>query len=194
MEEKPPPSGHSGSRMPGWVQAPGRWLLWSADKPMSTTQPAEVSSIASRTIEPGRFDRAVTEPMDAERVCDRMYRVTHDGGIYDVDLESGCSCPDHEYRGDQYVCKHVIRAALVEVFANTASTELVARVAAHAREHGCPVDGHGGQCPGPLGGTRTLPCPTCCDAVRSDGVDSGAARGSRRSVGVSAGAIRAAYS
>ena len=82
-----------------------------------------------------------------------------------------CSCPDHEYRGDQYVCKHAVRAALVEGFANTVSTELVARVVAHAREHGCPVDGHGGECPGPLGGTQSLPCPTCCDAVRSPGVD-----------------------
>ena len=139
---------------------------------MSTTSHAVENSTGTRSIEAGRFDRAVTTEMDVSRVADRLYHVTTESGAYDVDLESGaCSCPDWQYRGDQLVCKHAVRAALVEVFANTVSTELVARVVAHAREHGCPVDGHGGECPGPLGGTRSLPCPTCYDAVRSPGVD-----------------------
>ena len=69
------------------------------------------------------------------------------------------------------MCKHAVRAALVEVFANTVSTELVARVVAFARDQDCPVDGHGGRCEGPLGRTGSLPCPTCCDTVRSPGVD-----------------------
>ena len=75
--------------------------------------------------------------MDIERVCDRMYRITHDGGTYDVDLESGaCSCPDHEYRGGEYVCKHAVRTALVEVFANTSSRLLFLSVLATA---GCSL-------------------------------------------------------
>ena len=147
---------------------------------MSSKTAETVSSIDTPTTTPGaaaiearRYGRAVTDRMTVERVADRLYRVTNgDGEGYDVDLATGaCSCPDAEYRGDRFVCKHAVRAALVEVFANTVSTELVARVVAHACEHGCPVDGHGGECPGPLGGTRALPCPTCCDAVRSPGVD-----------------------
>ena len=146
---------------------------------MSTEQADSVRSIdtsrsttSTPVVEAGRFDRAVREAMITERVADRLYRVTNvedDGKGYDVDLETGaCSCPDAEYR-PEYVCKHAIRAALVEVFANTVSTELVARVVGYAREpdHGCP---HGHDfCDGPVG--PRLPCPGCMDAVRSEGVD-----------------------
>ena len=88
MVGKARPLGHSGSRMPGCCNHPDGGFLRSAGKPMSTTTPAEVSSIASRSIEAGRFDRAVTEPMDVSRVCDRLYRVTHGGETYDVDIEN----------------------------------------------------------------------------------------------------------
>jgi hypothetical protein len=47
----------------------------------------------------------------------------------------------------------------------------VARVAAFTRDQGCPVDGHGGDCEGPLARTGSLPCPTCCDATRSEETD-----------------------
>jgi hypothetical protein len=144
---------------------------------MSTKTTTAGNSIGATTthpaIETGRFERAVTSSMDVSRVADRLYAVTNgDDKTYTVDLATGvCDCPDAQYRGDQFVCKHAIRASVVETFAHTVSTELVARVVRHAREHSCPVDGHGGNCPGPLGGTDQLPCPTCCDATRSDGVD-----------------------
>ena len=53
------------------------------------------------------------------------------------------------------------------------TTQTVAKVAGYARdpEHGCPTEGHGGECAGPLAGNGQLPCPTCCDATRSDGVN-----------------------
>ena len=141
---------------------------------MSTTDHAVENSTGTQTasIEADRFERAVTESMSVERTADRLYSVATESGSYDVDLRtSACSCPDAGYRGDRYVCKHAVRAALVEIFANMVSTELVARVVAFARDQGCPVDGHGGRCEGPLGRTGSLPCPTCCDTVRSPGVD-----------------------
>ena len=141
---------------------------------MSTTDHAVENSTGTQTasIEADRFERAVTESMSVVRTADRLYTITTESGEYGVDLRTGaCSCPDAEYRGDRYVCKHVCRAALAEVFANTVSTELVARVVRFAIANGCPADGHGGRCEGPLGRTGSLPCPTCCDAVRSPGVD-----------------------
>jgi hypothetical protein len=141
---------------------------------MSTTDHAVENSTGTQTasIEADRFERAVTEPMAVERTADRLYTVTTESGSYDVDLRTGaCSCPDAEYRGDRYVRKHTIRAALVEVVANTVSTELVARVVAFSRDQGCPVDGHGGDCEGPLARIGSLPCPTCCDATRSEETD-----------------------
>jgi hypothetical protein len=141
---------------------------------MSAIDHAVENSTGTQTasIEANRFERAVTEPMSVERMADRLYRVTTESGEYDVDLRAGaCSCPDAEYRGDRYVCKHAVRAVLVEVFANTVSTELVARVVAFARDQGCPVEGHGGDCTGLFGGTGALPCPTCCDAARSPTTD-----------------------
>jgi hypothetical protein len=113
--------------------------------------------------------------MDVERVADRFYKVhSSSGSTYDVDLRTGsCSCPDHERRGNRWgPCKHAIRAAIADVYATgTVTSETGAFVANYARENGCPVDGHGGDCPGPLGGTDQLPCPTCCDAARSPTVD-----------------------
>ena len=141
---------------------------------MSTTDHAVENSTGTQTasIEADRFERAVTESMSVERTADRLYTVTTESGAYDVDLRTGaCSCPDAEYRGDQYVCKHACRACLVEVVANTVSTELVARVVAFTRGQGCPVGGHSGRCKGPLARTGSLPCPTCCDATRSEETD-----------------------
>ena len=141
---------------------------------MSTTDHAVENSTGTQTasIEADRFERAVTESMSVERTADRLYTVTTESGEYGVDLRTGaCSCPDAEYRGEQYVCKHAIRAALVEVVTNTVSTELVARVVAFTCDQGCPVNGHGGDCKGPLGRTDSLPCPTYCDATRTEETD-----------------------
>ena len=75
--------------------------------------------------------------------------------------------------GEQYVCKHAIRAGLVEIIANSVSTPTVATVAGHARDpdHDCLTNGHGGDCVGPLAGNGELPCPTYCDASRSEKTD-----------------------
>ena len=44
-------------------------------------------------------------------------------------------------------------------------------VAGYARdpEHGCPAEGI--DCAGPLAGNGELPCPTCCDATRTEDLD-----------------------
>lgn len=138
---------------------------------MTIESAQEVSSVEQSyqqpRIERGRFRRAVIEDLAVEREADRLYRVEHGGETYRADVEhGGCTCPDFEYRGE-YACKHVTRAALVEAFANTVSSEFVARVVRFAREQDCPCGGF--QCDGPAG--PRLPCPGCIDAVRFEGVD-----------------------
>ena len=127
------------------------------------------------SIEHGRYARAVTEEMSVERVADRFYEVhSQSGNTYEIDLQTGaCTCPDCEQRGDRFVCKHTIRASLVEIIANSVTTRTVAKVAGYARasDHNCPVEGHGGDCAGPLAGNGDLPCPTCCDTSRSEETD-----------------------
>ena len=133
------------------------------------------SGAAAPSIERGRFARAVTEDMTTERVADRFYEIhSQSGNTYEVDLQTGaCTCPDCEQRGDRFVCKHTIRASLVEIIAKGVTTSTVARVAGYARdpEHECPAEGHGGDCAGPLAGNGELPCPTCCDATRTEDLD-----------------------
>ena len=106
-----------------------------------------IGSSTSPSIESGRFERAVTEAMTAEQVAERFYEIhSQSGSIYKIDLQTdACTCPDCQQRGDQYVCKHTIRASLVEVIAEGVSTPTVAKVASYARdpEHGCPTEGHG---------------------------------------------------
>ena len=136
---------------------------------------AAATQDGQRECDPGRFTRGVTESIDVERVGEGFYKVhSASGSAYDVDLTAGtCTCPDAHHRGSRAgPCKHAVRAAIADVFATgSVRSETAAFVASFAREHGCPVDGHGGDCPGPLGGTGTLPCPTCCDSARSPGVD-----------------------
>jgi hypothetical protein len=133
------------------------------------------SGASAPTIEHGRYTRAVTEAMTVERVADRFYRVhSQSGNTYEIDLQTGaCTCPDCEQRGDRYVCKHAIRASLVEIIAEGVTTRTVAKVTGYARnpEHTCPTEGHGGDCAGPLAGNGHLPCPSCCDATRSSTTD-----------------------
>ena len=136
---------------------------------------SSIGSSINPTIENGRFARAVTEAMTVERVADRFYEVhSESGNTYEIDLQTGaCTCPDCQQRGDQYVCKHTIRANLIEIVVNGVSTLTVAKVAGYARDpdHECPTGGHGGDCAGPLAGNGHLPCPTCCDATRSSTTD-----------------------
>ena len=134
-----------------------------------------IGSSTSPSTESGRFERAVTEAMTVERVADRFYEIySQSGSTYEIDLQTGaCTCPDCQQRGDQYVCKHTIRASLVEIIAEGVTTRTVAKVAGYARnpEHKCPTGGHGGDCAGPLAGNGELPCPACCDATRSARTD-----------------------
>ena len=130
-----------------------------------------IGSSTNPSIESGRFKRAVTEAMIVERVAERFYEIhSQSGSTYEIDLQTGaCTCPDCERRGGRFVCKHAIRASLVETIAEGVTTPTVATVAGYARdpEHGCPTGGHGGDCAGPLAGNGHLPCPSCCDATRS---------------------------
>ena len=132
-----------------------------------------------RSLDPDRYRRAVTEAMAVEQAADRLYSIANgpggagDGEAYTVDLATGaCECPDWQYRGAEWVCKHALRAALVDVYRHRkARSALAARVIAFANEHGCPAATRG--CNGPFRAhdDGLLPCPPCCDAVRSAGVD-----------------------
>lgn len=150
---------------------PARWrartvAFRSAVKAMSSKTLGKDRSIARRSINLNRYARAMTASMAVNRVADRFYEVRNGSGeTYDVDLESGSyTCPDWTYRGDEYVCKHAIRAVFVEVFAHRVSTELVARVVAFAiaKDNPCP-HGQGAICDGPAG--PRLPCPGCIRAT-----------------------------
>ena len=128
-----------------------------------------------RSLDPARYRRAGTEAMAVERAAGRLYSVANgvgDGEAYTVDLATGaCECPDAHWRSET-VCKHAIRASLVDVYpARKARSALAARVIAFANEHGCASGTRG--CNGPFRAhdDGLLPCPACCDAVRLPGVN-----------------------
>jgi len=132
---------------------------------MATTQSSVENATDDRSIESDRLRKALTQPMAIERVAPRQYDVTHDGTTRTVDTEAGsCSCADYEYRGERFVCKHVLAAAIHAVFTEGVRTRLQARVVAATREAGCPhahgsiTDEH--DCEGPLG-RGAFPCPDC---------------------------------
>ena len=140
---------------------------------MSTKDSAEVRSIATGSapsIDTDRFARALSPALSADRISAGLYRVASGEETYTVGLDSGaCDCPDHQFRGSEYACKHALLAALSEVISEGAPrSEFVARVAGFAREHGCP-SGNDRLCDGPLG--PRLPCPACCDGLRSSEID-----------------------
>ena len=141
----------------------------------SETDSSIGTSTSTPEVERGRFARAVTEDVTTERVAERFYEVhSQSGNTYEIDLQTGaCTCPDCQQRGDRYVCKHAIRASLVEIIAEGMTTRTVAQVTGYARDpdHDCPTDGHGGDCASPLAGNGQLPCPSCCDASRSEETD-----------------------
>lgn len=130
----------------------------------ATTYTVNESDGTTRRIDPDRFARACTEGIETTATAPFQYDVIHDGETYVVDLEVGhCGCKDHEFRGDELVCKHQCAAAIAHCYREARNTELVARVLAHARTSGCP-HGYAG-CPGPTG--PGLPCEDC---IRSAGV------------------------
>lgn len=139
----------------------------------SSTEP-RTEPEPERTIESGRFARALTEPMTVAFDGPRsgIAEVEHDGTEYQVELASGrCECADYQFRGESLICKHVLRACLSALFdGEQQNTELVARVARFAREAGCEHDVRG--CSGPTtAGPRGLPCQSCINAVRAPNVD-----------------------
>lgn len=119
-----------------------------------------------RSIDSERYRRALTDDMSAAFVAPQLADVTHGDEIYRVDLVSGAGeCPDYQYRGDRLVCKHAQRACLAVLFDDTQrNTELVARVAAYAREARCPFEN---DCGGPCAPGR-YPCPGRVRAVGGD--------------------------
>lgn len=108
--------------------------------------------------------------MSVEFVAPRLADVHHDDETYRVDLAGGaCECPDYQHRGDEYVCKHLVRVSVVALFVETQlTTEFVARVARHVRsaDGRCPfgVDGcHGPTAPADRPADH--PCPGCVKAA-----------------------------
>ena len=136
------------------------------------------SSIGRSTdpsIECGRFSRAVIKETTIKRVAERFYEVHSQlDNTYEIDLQTGaCTCPDCQQRADRYVCKHAIRASLVEIIANGVTTRTVAKVAVARERSGAVVDvSLGGTAVGWIAGVAgDLPCPTCCDATRTENLD-----------------------
>ena len=130
---------------------------------MSTTTPA-VENGTDRRIESGRLEKALSQDMAIDVVAPAMYDVHHDDAIYTIDVEGGaCQCKDHQYRGGEYVCKHVIKACVRHAFVAESNTQLVARVLSAVRDQGCIHDETG--CAGPTQlGERGYPCPGCVHA------------------------------
>lgn len=139
-----------------------------------TTTVERSTGRTERTIESGRFRRALTEPMTVvfDGPGSGVGEVEHGEQTYEVELAGGvCECADYRFRGESLICKHVIRACLAALFdANQRNTALVARVARFAREYGCEHGVRG--CAGPTtAGPRGLPCQPCINAVRAPDVD-----------------------
>ncbi|HET7325445.1 MAG TPA: hypothetical protein VFJ06_14050 [Halococcus sp.] len=128
---------------------------------MSTTNAVPESSI---DLTPARFERAVAQEIEAERITPLSYEVHHDGSTYEVDLESGhCTCEDRHYRG--LGCKHAIKCALSALFTDGSQSQFIARVARFAAEQGCPFDSS--DCRGPCG-IGVYPCPDCVSGIGLD--------------------------
>ena len=125
---------------------------------MSTTNAATESSIA---LTDARFERAVAQDIETERIAPLFYEVHHDGSTYEIDLQSGhCTCEDRQFRG--IGCKHAVKCALHSLFTDGAQSQFVAQVARFARERGCPTDSR--DCDGPCG-IGQYPCPDCVSGI-----------------------------
>ena len=144
--------------------------LCSQDTSMSTKDSAAENSAATtgtRRIETGRLTKALDEGMEIDAHAPAMYEVTNGDDVTRiVDVETGtCECADHQYRGDEYVCKHILAAAVHHVFVDGVTTQLVARVADRVTGRGC-THGHESFCEGPFG-VGALPCDECVEGTRT---------------------------
>lgn len=136
----------------------------------TTQQPKTVAEEQTeRTIESGRLHRTFTEHMAVEQTAPGMYEITNgDGVTRTVDVKLGsCQCSDYEYRGDEFVCKHVLRACVHAIYSEGVRTELQGRIAGEMRALGYSHDHlsitDGTDCAGPLGCGIFL-CPDCVQA------------------------------
>lgn len=138
---------------------------------MATTTKAKTVSEAQtdeRVIESGRLTRALTENMDVRKHAPMQYLVTHNDESHLVDIEVGAGdCDDYQYRGSQFICKHTLRACIHAVFTDGVRTRLQARVVRAVNDLGCP---HENDCAG-VCAPHSLPCQSCLDGIRADGVD-----------------------
>lgn len=109
-----------------------------------------------------RFERALAQEMDVERITPLSYEVHRDGATYEIDLQSGhCTCEDRQYRG--LGCKHATKCALHALFTDDGpQSRFTARVAQFAREQGCPFGSR--DCDGPCG-VGVYPCPDCVSGL-----------------------------
>ena len=133
----------------------------------SETQRQNVAATTeTRRIDATRLTKALTEEMQIDAHAPAMYAVTNGNDvtrIVDVDTAT-CECADHEYRGDELVCKHVLAACVHHVFVDGVTNELVARVVGKVNARGCTHD-HG-FCEGPFG-VGAFPCDECVAGTRT---------------------------
>ena len=135
------------------------------DKAMSSTTPA-VENGTVRRIDTERLTKALEEEMQIDAHAPAMYEVTNGDDVTRiVDVETGtCECADHQYRGDELVCKHVLAACVHHVFVDGVTTQLVARVVDRVNTEGC-THGHS-FCEGPFG-VGVLPCDECVGSTHT---------------------------
>lgn len=137
-------------------------LLGGSSKPMSTTIDNTQNGCGS--IDHNRYVRACTEQMTIEKIAPHMWEVQNGDSTYTVDLQQTvCECPDHQYR--TAICKHIIKAAIVDFHVEGGESEIVAKVVNYAHENPCPA-GNARICDGPIG--PKLPCPSCVAATTLD--------------------------
>lgn len=139
----------------------------SQETSMSTKDSAAHETAATtRRIDAERLTKALGETMTIDAHAPAMYEVTNgDDVTRTVDVETGtCECADHQYRGDELVCKHVLAACVHHVFVDGVTTQLVARVVDRVNAEGC-THGHS-FCEGPFG-VGVLPCDECVGSTRT---------------------------
>ena len=125
---------------------------------MSTTNAVPETSI---DLTDARFERAVAQDIEIERITPLSYEAHHDGETYEVDLQSGhCTCEDRQFRG--IGCKHAMKCALHGLFTDGSQSRFIAQVAQFAHEQGCPFGSC--DCDGPCG-IGVYPCPDCVSGI-----------------------------
>ena len=139
----------------------------SVDQSMSTKDlAAHETAVTTRRIGTERLTKALDETMEIDAHAPAMYEVTNGDDVTRiVDVETGtCECADHQYRGDELVCKHVLAACVHHVFVDGVTTRLVARVVDRVNTEGC-THSHS-FCEGPFG-VGVLPCDECVGSTHT---------------------------